>query len=92
MENLHKVVCNSRFLILPGVTIANLASHVLGLSTKRLREDWQKRYGAGDGVPGTETIWRGLQRLDDLTEMWKIIMNSLSPPLKIPPVSSKTYG
>ncbi len=44
-EKLHKVVCNSRFLILPGVTIANLASHVLGLSAKRLREDWQKRYG-----------------------------------------------
>lgn len=47
---------------------------------------------AGDRAPGTETIWRGLQRLDDLTEMWIIIMNSLSPPLKIPPVSSKTYG
>jgi hypothetical protein len=44
-ENLHKVVCNSRFLILPGVTIANLASHVLGLSARLLREDWQKRYG-----------------------------------------------
>lgn len=44
-ENLDKVVCNSRFLILPGVTIANLASHVLGLSARGLREDWQKRYG-----------------------------------------------
>ena len=47
---------------------------------------------AGDGLPGTETIWRGLQRLDDLTEMWKIIMSSLAPPLKDPPVSSGTYG
>ena len=39
----------------------------------------------GDGVPGTETIWRGLQRLDDLTEMWKIMMSIIS-------VSSDTYG
>ena len=23
-----------------------------------------------DGEPGTETIWRGLQRLDDITQMW----------------------
>ena len=43
--NLHKVISNSRFLILPGVRIANLASHVLGLSGKILIEDWQKRYG-----------------------------------------------
>jgi hypothetical protein len=47
---------------------------------------------ASDGVPGTETIWRGLQRLNDLTEMWKIIMNSLQPLPKNPPVSSNTYG
>jgi len=45
MENLHKVVCNSRFLILPGVRIVNLASHVLGLSAKAVRKDWHKRYG-----------------------------------------------
>ncbi len=47
---------------------------------------------ASDGVPGTVTIWRGLQRLDDLTEMWTILMNSLPPPLKIPLVFSRTYG
>ena len=29
-ENLHKVVSNSRFLILPWVKVQNLASHVLG--------------------------------------------------------------
>lgn len=44
-ENLHKVVCNSRFLILPSIRVANLASHVLSLSVKRLREDWRNRYG-----------------------------------------------
>jgi hypothetical protein len=27
-----------------------------------------------DGEPGTETIWRGLQRLDDITQMWMVMM------------------
>ena len=27
-----------------------------------------------DGEPGTETIWRGLQRLDDITGMWVVVM------------------
>jgi hypothetical protein len=26
-----------------------------------------------DGEPGTETIWKGLQRLDDITEMWVVM-------------------
>jgi len=26
-----------------------------------------------DGEPGTETIWRGLQRLDDVTEMYAVM-------------------
>jgi hypothetical protein len=28
----------------------------------------------GDGEPGTKTLWLGLQRLDDLTAMWKVFM------------------
>ena len=44
-ENLHKVVSNSRFLILPWVKVQNLASHVLGQAMGRLRADWQERYG-----------------------------------------------
>ena len=44
-KNLDKVVSNSRFLILPTVQVANLASHVLGLVTKRLPSDWFVRYG-----------------------------------------------
>jgi hypothetical protein len=43
--NLHRVVCNSRFLILPSVQVANLASHVLSLCMARLVEDWIERYG-----------------------------------------------
>lgn len=43
--NLHRVVCNSRFLILPGVHVPNLASHVLSLCVARLADDWSERYG-----------------------------------------------
>ena len=44
-KHLGKVVCNSRFLILPQVQVPNLASHVLSLSAKRLSGDWFERYG-----------------------------------------------
>ena len=43
--NLHQVVCNSRFLILPTVRVPNLASHVLAMSSARVSEDWMDRYG-----------------------------------------------
>ena len=35
-----------------------------------------------DGEPGTQTLWLGLQRLDDITEMWKVMTAILghSPP------------
>ena len=42
---LSKVVANSRFLILPGVRVPNLASHVLRQALARLAPDWQSRYG-----------------------------------------------
>ncbi len=35
---------NSRFLILPGVQIPYLASHVLSLSIRRLNRDWQQYF------------------------------------------------
>lgn len=41
----YRIVNNSRFLLLPGVQIPHLASHVLGLVARRLRADWQRRYG-----------------------------------------------
>jgi hypothetical protein len=44
-EHLSRVVCNSRFLILPPVQVPNLASHVLSLATKRIAKDWTERYG-----------------------------------------------
>lgn len=44
-EHLHRVVCNSRFLILPWVHVRNLASRVLGLSRRRVVRDWKQSYG-----------------------------------------------
>ncbi len=43
-ENLHLVVNNARFLILPWVYSKNLASMVLSMVTKRIGEDWQRQY------------------------------------------------
>jgi hypothetical protein len=31
-----------------------------------------------DGEPGTKSLWLGLQRLDDMTAMWKIMMSMTS--------------
>jgi len=42
----------------------------------------------GDGDPGTQTLWLGLQRLDDITETYKVFAH----PGHSPPVSSRRYG
>ena len=39
----------------------------------------------GDGEPGTKTLWLGLQRLDDLTAMWKTCISILAPDFLIRP-------
>ena len=44
-KNLHLVVNNARFLILPWITSKNLASKLLALAARRLPEDWRQRYG-----------------------------------------------
>jgi hypothetical protein len=44
-KNLHLVVNNARFLILPWIRSDNLASKVLGLASRQLPQDWQHRYG-----------------------------------------------
>lgn len=44
-ENLQRVVTQSRFLILPWVRIANLASVVLSRALHRLGRDWEVNYG-----------------------------------------------
>lgn len=41
---LHRVVNNARFLILPWVRSRNLASMILSMAAKRLPADWEARY------------------------------------------------
>jgi len=43
-ENLHLVVNNSRFLILPWVSAKNLASRILSGAARKLPELWHRRY------------------------------------------------
>ncbi len=42
--NLHLIVNNNRFLILPNVRVRNLASRILSIVAKELPEHWQERY------------------------------------------------
>jgi hypothetical protein len=44
-ERLAYLANQQRFLILPWVQVRHLASHLLALATRRLRADWQSRYG-----------------------------------------------
>jgi hypothetical protein len=41
----------------------------------------------GDGDPGTQTLWRGMQHLDDLKEMWLFMATNYAPQLFSQPVS-----
>jgi hypothetical protein len=44
-QNICYVAYNTRFLILPWVRVAHLASHLLGRMTARLSSDWERVYG-----------------------------------------------
>lgn len=46
-ERLWSVVNNTRFLILPWVRVAHLASHLLGRAAGRIDADWRLSYGHG---------------------------------------------
>lgn len=43
-RNINLTTNNTRFLILPWVTVPHLASHVLGKITRRLKGDWMEKY------------------------------------------------
>ena len=43
-KNLPRVIDNARFLILPWITIPNLASHILSAAGRQLPPDWAERY------------------------------------------------
>jgi len=44
-RNLGLLTNNTRYLVLPWVTVPHLASHLLGLIARRIRADWQAKYG-----------------------------------------------
>lgn len=44
LRNLCRILINTRFLILPWVRVAHLASHLLGRMARRISEDWQRVY------------------------------------------------
>ena len=44
-RGLQRVVCNSRFLILPWVEVRNLASAILAKVVRRVVVDWPEQYG-----------------------------------------------
>lgn len=43
-KNLHLIINNTRFLVLPWVRVSHLASHLLALSRRRVSLDWQSVY------------------------------------------------
>jgi len=45
LSNLPWVINNSRFLVFPWVKVKNLGSHTLGQTLRRIRDDWQERWG-----------------------------------------------
>ena len=47
LEQLSRIANNTRFLVLPWIRVNCLASHVLGLVSRRINSDWQQKYGHG---------------------------------------------
>jgi hypothetical protein len=44
-RNLQYIVSNSRFLVLPWVSVRGLASKILSLASRQLPQDWERSYG-----------------------------------------------
>jgi hypothetical protein len=44
-KKLYLVTNNMRFLVMPWVRGAHLASHILAMIVRRIRKDWEERYG-----------------------------------------------
>lgn len=44
-QKLNLLTNNTRFLILPWIRVPHLASHILSLVTRRIKKDWEERYG-----------------------------------------------
>jgi len=45
LANIRLLAYNTRFLVLPWISVAHLASHILGRMARTLSADWQRLYG-----------------------------------------------
>jgi SRSO17 transposase len=43
-RHLSQIACNSRFLVMPWVKVAHLASHVIAQNIARLKTDWRQKF------------------------------------------------
>ena len=59
--HIERVVSNDRFLLVPGVRVANLASHVLGQALGRLARDWERAHAVRPWLVETcvQSPWPG---------------------------------
>jgi len=64
---------NSRFLILPGYNRKNFASRILSLNVRRLRCDWQERFGISPVLVETFVDPRYFQGISYLASGWQKI-------------------
>lgn len=71
--NLHLVICNSRFLILPGVHVPNLASHVLGMVAGLVVKDWQAAHGVRPALMETFVEWDRFRGTSYLAANWQSV-------------------
>lgn len=72
-QRLHLIANNTRFLILPGVRIPNLASRVLSLNLRRLSRDWEAVHGhpvlLAESFVDRSRFWGGCYRAANWVEV-----------------------
>lgn len=75
-RNLHLIVNNARFLILPWIQSKNLASKILSLTSRRLSGDWFERYHTQPVMLETFAITLLLRKKDSRAPaIWRQIGN-----------------
>src|SRR6266568_8085467 len=55
-----------------GPSLARMARRASDFAGVRRRMQWLWGARKSDGEPGTKTLWRGLQQLDAMTNMWRL--------------------
>lgn len=71
-RNLHLIVNNARFLILPWIQSKNLASKILSLTARRLSDDWLERYNTQPVMLETFVEKKRFAGICDKAANWKL--------------------